>query len=95
MKLRSVIKVKQKKGDIFQIFFILIIVIVMAIMALLVGKMSYMFTEGMKQPSLHLNDSVAGTNANNLIQSSAVPFMDFFVFFFFLGANIGLIIGAI
>jgi len=95
MELKSIIEKHNKKGDIFQIFYILIIIIVMAIMALLVGKLSYEFTSAFKNPDLHLQDSPAGTASNDLVQQMAVPLMDFFIFFFFLGANIGIFIGAI
>jgi len=86
---------KLKKGDIFQIFFILIILIVMAILGLIVGKLGYEFTNAYKMPELHLNDSTNGIQANQLIQDMSVPIMDFFIFFFFLGSNIGLMIAAI
>lgn len=88
-------KFKSKKGDIFQIFYIMIVVIIMAIMALLVGKLVWEFTGAFQNPVLGLNDSKAGTEANNLIQTMSVPLMDFFIFFFFLGANVGIFIGAI
>lgn len=94
--LLSKIKVKDKKGDIFQIFFVLIILFIMGILGLLIGKMSYEFTNAYKLPISQniFNDSVA-SDANQLIQSSAIPTMDFFIFLFFLGSNIGLIVAAI
>ena len=95
MKLKSIIKPKSKKGDIFQIFFVLIILLIMGILGLLIGKLSYSVTEAYKAPALHLNDSATNANANQLVQTMAVPIMDFYIFFFFLGANVGLIIAAI
>jgi hypothetical protein len=70
-------------------------VLIMAILALLVGKLSHEVTEAYKDPALGLQNSPQGVKANNLIQASTVPILDFFVFFFFLGSNIGLIISAI
>lgn len=84
---------KFKKGDIFQVVFVIIIVLVMAIMAMLVGKMSYEFSNAYKDPILQISQT--GAQANNIIQTSAIPTMDFFIFFFFLGSNIGLVVSAI
>jgi hypothetical protein len=95
MQLRKIIEKHTKKGDIFQIFYVLIIIIIMAILALIVGKLSYSFTEAFKDPSLHLSDSPAGQESNDLIQTMSIPLMDFFIFMFFLGSNIGIFIGAI
>jgi uncharacterized membrane protein YeaQ/YmgE (transglycosylase-associated protein family) len=88
-------KVQQKKGDIFQIIFVLVIVLVMAILGLLCGKLGYEITEAYKDPALGLQDTDSGSQANTQIQQMSIPLMDFFIFFFFLGSNIGLIISAI
>jgi len=97
MQLRRIvpIKIKEKKGDIFQIIFVLIILLIIAIMALLTGKLSLEITKAYQLPGLHLNDSSAGVQANQLIQDMTPPLLDFFVFFFFLGSNVGLIVSAI
>jgi hypothetical protein len=86
---------KTKKGDIFQITFVIIIVLVMAILGLLVGKLSHEVTEQYKNPIFGLNNTDKGMQSNQLIQTMSIPLMDFFIFFFFLGANIGLIVSAI
>ena len=91
--MKKIINIKSKKADIFQIVFLLCIVIVMAIMGLLVGILSYHITEQYKSPIL--SNSPTGVKANTQIQQMSIPIMDFFIFFFFLGSNIGLIISAI
>jgi len=95
MKLRGVLEKHNKKGDIFQITFVIVIVLVMTILGLLCGKLGYEVTQAYKNPALGLQDTDNGVEANNLIQTMSVPLMDFFIFFFFLGSNIGLIVSAI
>lgn len=90
-----VIKLKNKKGDLFQIIFVLIILLIIAILGLLVGKLSYEITDAYKDPLLGIANNSAASESNQLIQDMTPPLLDFFVFFFFLGSNVGLVVGAI
>lgn len=88
------IKKKLKKGDIFQVVIALIMLFFIAIFGLLAGTLSYKVAEFYKTSDF-LEAGSEGAEANQLIQDFSIPMLDFFVFLFFLGSNIALVISAI
>jgi hypothetical protein len=86
--------IKQKKGEIFQIFIFLIIILVCAIVGLLCLTMTtkinrYWIDSGT------LNSTQIGISAIEKIQDTAPKTTDYAILFLFIGMNIGLLIGAV
>ena len=84
---------KFKRGDVFQILFALIMLFIVGILALLVGTLVMEFT-GQIEDSAIFDDAPIAQEANEMIRATTIPTFDFFIFFFFLSMNIGLIIAA-
>lgn len=87
-------RLKQKKGDIFQIFIMLIILIICAIigficLVLTTRVNSFWDSSGM------LNDTIAGTQAIDKIQDTSSRTTDYAILFLFIGLNIGILISAV
>jgi hypothetical protein len=87
-------KLKQKKGDIFQIFIMLIILIIVGIIGLLCLVLTTRVNTFWDNSGM-LNGTVAGTNAINQIQDTAPKTTDYAILFLFIGLNIGILISAI
>lgn len=90
--MRSIIK--QKKGEIFQVFVAMIIIIVCAIVGFLMLTMTTRFNNTM-QTSGMLNSSVTATNAVAKMQTTAPQTTDYTILFLFLGLTIGIMISAV
>lgn len=86
--------IKQKKGEIFQIFVMMIILIAVAIVGFLMLTMTTRFNTTM-QTSGMLNSSVTATNAIAKMQETAPKTTDYTILFLFLGLNIGVLISAV
>ncbi len=85
---------KNKKGDIFQIFFVITILLVVAI----VGVICLRLTNGVNsfyEETGILNDTAVGREAITQIETTAPKTTDYAVFLLFLGLNIGVVIAAV
>lgn len=89
---RSIIK--QKKGDMFQIFIVLIIIFILAIVGFLTLTLTTRVNSFWLSSGL-LNDTDTGTTAIIKIQESAPHTTDYAILFLFLGMNIGVVISAV
>jgi hypothetical protein len=87
-------KLKQKKGDIFQIFIVLIILIVVAIIGFICLVLTTRVNTFWDNSGL-LNNTISGTNAINIMQDTAPKTTDYAILFLFIGLNIGVLISAV
>ena len=92
MKLTPIIK--DKRGDVFQIFVILIICLVVAISGLLFLVMTNEVLDTWDNVALLENNTIA-TETIDVIEDVAPKTTDYAVLFVFLGLNIGVIISAV
>jgi len=87
-------RLKQKKGDVFQITIVLIIIFVVA----LIGFITLTLTTRVNtfwDDSGMLNDTVVGMKAIDTLQDTAPRTTDYAILFLFLGMNIGVVISAV
>lgn len=84
--------IKNKKGDVFQVFFMLVIIFIVAIIALISLVWSH-----------HVNNALLNITSENTtayiavekISTQTPTILDDLVFFLFLGMTIGIFIGAV
>jgi len=86
-------KLKTKKGQVIQVIVLIVIMIVIVIIGILFMTMASKFSKTLATVPM-INNSVVGSAVNNQAGGMSLPFLDEFVFFFYLFGNIALIIGA-
>jgi hypothetical protein len=85
-----------KKGDVFQLLVVLILLFVTAIVGLLFLTLSNKVNEFWTTSGIMNGTQNQGAlNAQQTIQATSAPTTDYMIFFLFLGANLGLIAGAV
>lgn len=86
--------IKNKKGDIFQLFFLLIIMFIAIIVTILCVKMSTEI-DGAFQTAPNYNDSIYSEKVTNFVVNQSPTIGDMLILFLFIGGIIGLMVSAI
>ena len=87
-------RVKQKKGDIFQVLFMIVLVLVTAIVGLICLVLTTNVNDFWDESGL-LNETAAGEHAIDVLQDTAPKTTDYAILFLFLGMNIGILVAAV
>ena len=88
------IKLVNKKGDIFNILFLLIILLIAAIVGLLMLTLSSKVLTFYEDTGL-LNNTAIGQQAVDKLQLYGPTYTDYMIFFLFIGSTVGICISAI
>ena len=88
------IKLKQKKGDIFQVLFLIAFILVVAIVGLICLKLTTEVNNFWDDSGL-LNGTATGEHAIDVMQDTAPKTTDYAIILLFLGMNIGVIVAAV
>jgi hypothetical protein len=91
---KSFPKIKNRKGDVFQLLYLLIVLFIIAIVGFLFLTIDNKIT-GFWASSGLLNQSVPAQQSNQILMEAAPRTTDYMVFFFFLGSFVGLCISAV
>lgn len=86
--------IKDKKGDVFQIFFLLAIILAVAIVGVIMLKLTTSVNNFWDSSGL-LNQTAVGEKSINTLQETAPRTTDYTIFFLFLAMNIGITIAAV
>jgi len=85
---------KQKKGDIFQVFFMMVLILAVAIIGLLMLVLTTRINEFWKNSGL-LDEAPVAKESTDIMRENAPRTTDYAVFFLFIGMNIGILVAAV
>ena len=88
------LKIKNKKGDVFQVLFMMVILLVVSIVGLICLVITTNINDYWDSSGL-LNETAVGMKAIDTLQDTAPKTTDYAILFIFLGMNIGVMIAAI
>lgn len=86
--------IKNKRGSFFELPYLIVLLLVIALLGLLFGYMSWKITgayDGLQQ----INDTPLAKSVNSNFNQTIPSIVDTFVFLFFLGAIIALLVAAV